>query len=303
MRAAQPREAGHGQHDRVEARPRAACAAACRRCRAGPRCRGRAASRGAGRGGAGWWCPRAHRRAALRAAGPTTRSSASRGSARSSTATRPRPSGSTVGTSFRLCTARSTSPASIASSISFRKAPLPPTDSSRRSCIRSPVVVMTRGGRSCPSALEPVLDVLRLPQREHRSSRTDTDSGSTPQRSWRDPAPSASACVVAVLAGFLQVDRGRVQQLVDDGRWWRPRGPLLLGRRARPSRAARLGSSARRSRRRAGAASPARGTTSSDLRPVEELAHLLARRWPRRGGLLRRSRRLASATFCRSSMS
>ena len=48
-----------------------------------------------------------------------------------------------VGTSFSECTARSTSPASSASSISFRKAPLPPTDSSRCSWIRSPVVVIS----------------------------------------------------------------------------------------------------------------------------------------------------------------
>ena len=106
---------------------------------------------------------------------------ASRGSARSRIAHSERPPGSTVGTSLSECTARSTSPASIASSISLRKAPLPPTESSRRSSSRSPVVVMTRSSISCPRAVRCALTcsachraraLPRVPMRIRLTGRT-----------------------------------------------------------------------------------------------------------------------------------
>ncbi len=68
----------------------------------------------------------------------------SRGSSRGSTAVMMRPSGSAVGMSLAECTARSTSPAASASSISLVNSPLPPTSDSGRSRMASPVVRMIR---------------------------------------------------------------------------------------------------------------------------------------------------------------
>ena len=162
-RAAEPDEARPWPAGSRRSRPRAAGGGACPRCRAGPRA--------ARSGRSAWTCarrrrlvvptrapagssarpppaPRRARRAGRRAPGSRT----------SAQARRAAPSG----TSFRLCTARSTSPASSASSISLRKAPLPPTVSSRRSCTRSPVVVMIvrarprgRAPRGAPARARP----------------------------------------------------------------------------------------------------------------------------------------------------
>ena len=67
---------------------------------------------------------------------------ASLGSSRFVMQGRCKPSGNSVGTSFMLCTARSASPLSIASSISLTKRPLPPTCASGTSRILSPVVLI-----------------------------------------------------------------------------------------------------------------------------------------------------------------
>ena len=66
--------------------------------------------------------------------------SASRGSARGSTAAISSPSGSTAGTSFIECTAISASPDSSTVSSSLTKTPLPPSVLSETSCLRSPSV-------------------------------------------------------------------------------------------------------------------------------------------------------------------
>ena len=85
---------------------------------------------------------------------PTT---ASRGSSRSGTAASTRPSGSSVGRSLRLCTARSARPSSRASSISLVNRPLVPTLASGTSVILSPVVLMISMRHSWPSACQPRL--------------------------------------------------------------------------------------------------------------------------------------------------
>src|SRR5690606_3204499 len=69
---------------------------------------------------------------------------ASRTSSRGSMDAIVRPPGSSVGMSFMEWTARSISPASRASSISFVKSPLPPASASGRSWMRSPVVLKVR---------------------------------------------------------------------------------------------------------------------------------------------------------------
>ncbi len=61
---------------------------------------------------------------------PSRAHSASRGSARSGTATRRRPSGGAVGRSFIECTARSHRPANKASRSAVTKTPVPPSDAS-----------------------------------------------------------------------------------------------------------------------------------------------------------------------------
>ena len=78
--------------------------------------------------------------------------SASGGSSRSSTAPTSRPSGSTAGMSLLLCTARSISPPSSASSISLTNSRLPPISESGRSCRRSPEVLMTTMSHATPPA-------------------------------------------------------------------------------------------------------------------------------------------------------
>ena len=123
---------------------RRACAAACRRCRADSRSPGRGPARAAAPRAAANWCRLRSPRAARRAACPI---SASRGSSRSGIAASVRPAGSSVGMSFKLCTARSIAPASSASSISLVNSPLPPTCASGTSVILSPVVLMISSAR------------------------------------------------------------------------------------------------------------------------------------------------------------
>ena len=61
-------------------------------------------------------------------------------------------SGSSVGKSFKECTARSTLPSASASSISFVNIPFDPTCANVTSCSRSPVVLMISIATLCPSA-------------------------------------------------------------------------------------------------------------------------------------------------------
>ena len=95
------------------------------------------------------------RRAGLRAAG---------------TAASTRPAGSSVGRSFRLCTARSARPSSSASSISLVNRPLVPTLASGTSVILSPVVLMISMRRLAPSAASRGFDPAGLPQGELRTA-------------------------------------------------------------------------------------------------------------------------------------
>ena len=73
---------------------------------------------------------------------PGGRTRTSRGSSRSEKPIRGRSSGISAGMSLRLCTDRSIRPSRRAWSSSLTKSPLPPTSSSLRSRIRSPVVFM-----------------------------------------------------------------------------------------------------------------------------------------------------------------
>ena len=163
-REAEPAQAGRGQHQRIVlagvelAQPRVEVAANRREARAA----GTAASaaRRAARCSVpidGDWPSAAtsslERRRCVRPrldAGSTT---ASRGSSRGSTPAIARPSGSTAGMSLLLCTARSISSLSSASSISFTNSRLPPTSDSGASCRRSPDVLMTTISARRPAGL------------------------------------------------------------------------------------------------------------------------------------------------------
>ena len=83
---------------------------------------------------------------------PDGNTTASNGSSRGSTAAIVKPEGSTAGISLLLCTARSMSSRSNASSISFTKSRLPPTSDSGASCRRSPAVLMTMMRHDRPPA-------------------------------------------------------------------------------------------------------------------------------------------------------
>ena len=76
---------------------------------------------------------------------------ASRGSSRSITQARAKPSGMSMGTSLSECTAKSARPSSKATSNSLTNKPLPPTLLSERSKIWSPWVVMPNSLTLCPS--------------------------------------------------------------------------------------------------------------------------------------------------------
>ena len=108
--------------------------------------------------------------------------------------------------------------ASRASSISFRKAPFPPTASSAPG-VRSPVVVMKWSSTSWPSASSRPLHVLGLPTSEGAPPRADADlhrtyrpgqqaedAGSEPE--LRMPSSAAES---PFLASSFKHDRGRMQ--------------------------------------------------------------------------------------------
>ena len=107
------------------------------------------------------------------------RTTASSGSSRGSTPPITRPSGSTTGMSLLLCTARSMSRPSSASSISLTNSRLPPASESGASSIRSPDVLMTMMRQRGPPAAE-ILDATAracqraswLPRVPRRSSCT-----------------------------------------------------------------------------------------------------------------------------------
>src|SRR3954466_5644998 len=96
---------------------------------------------------------------------PFGNTTASSGFSRGSTPAIVRPSGSTADMSLLLCTARSMSPPSSASSISLTNRPLPPISDSGRSWRRSPSVLMTTmRQRGPPAAGNPRRDSVGLPQ-------------------------------------------------------------------------------------------------------------------------------------------
>src|SRR5437667_4226178 len=192
---------------------------------------------------------------------PALERRASRGSARSSTAQRRRPGGRAVGTSLRLWTARSISPASMASSISLRKAPLPPTASRRRSWTRSPVVVIRwivawwPRPASRPWTCSACHRASALPRDPIRISIETGSSAQGPQRARRERktnhaliplrSPRSKAQELAdeshllrgapVAGDLLELDGGRVEELVDDGGGGGLEGGLLLrAERAQP---------------------------------------------------------------------
>ena len=228
------------------------------------------------------------------------------------------PGAGSSGTSFRLCTARSTSPASSASSISFRKAPLPPTASSGAG---RPVA---GGGDEVKldlvaEGLEPLLHVLGLPTGEGAPPRADadlhrgatsggTECGSAPgEVTVTGPAacrmsPSSAEESPFFASSFKRDGRG-VQELVDDGGGGGLERLLLLwGQRARgafgPARSRPGGS-----RRPAGAAPPAGAPRRASVCQARNSRTSCSTRASAAAASLRRSRRLASATAFRSSRS
>ena len=133
--------------------------------------------------------------------GSTTASS---GSSRGSTAAIVRPSGSTAGMSLLLCTARSISPLSSASSISLTNRRLPPTSDSGASCRRSPDVLMTtmrHGGP--PAAAMRAATVVGLPQRELAAARAE------PKLAERRPRRRRVRALVAPVAALNGSTRPR----------------------------------------------------------------------------------------------
>ena len=97
----------------------------------------------------------------------------------------PDPAGSSVGRSFMLCTARSTSPVSSASSISFVNSPLEPTFASGTSVILSPVVLMISMRQACPSSSRRRLHPARLPQRQLRAAGSNGQHHSSSRKMRR----------------------------------------------------------------------------------------------------------------------
>ena len=126
-----PKSVFDGFQAQLAARSGARCS-----CRCGPIVRAR---------------PRAPRRSPAEGRRPGN-TMTSRGSSRSSTAPMASPSGRTAGMSLQLCTAKSTSPRSSASSISLTNRRLPPTSDSGASCSRSPLVLMTTISHGGPPA-------------------------------------------------------------------------------------------------------------------------------------------------------
>ena len=134
-------------------------------------------------------------RPASREAGRTM---ASRGSSLGSAAATSSPSGRVAGMSFALWTARSRSPLSRASSISFTKSRLVPDSDSGRLWSRSPLVLMTMISTRAPAACKRLVTVCachkasRLPRVPSLSARAVTSgrpSRRRPARPRLEPAP------------------------------------------------------------------------------------------------------------------
>ena len=188
----EPAQAGRRQHQRIVARRRRACAAACRGCR------GSASNARAGKQPRQLrdapHAARADRRRPARAqrvrcldrrlgdrpraVRPTRAARPRRADPRAAARRRSsRPSGSTAGMSLLLWTARSISPRSSASSISLTNSRLPPTSDSGASCSRSPdVLMMTIRQGGPPASAMRAATALRLPQRELAAARAERSS-------------------------------------------------------------------------------------------------------------------------------
>ena len=146
------------------------------------------------------------------ATGSTTASS---GSSRGSTAAIVRPSGSTAGMSLLLCTARSISPLSNASSSSLTNSRFPPTSESGASCSRSPDVLMiTRRHRGPPSA------AMRL-----------ATAFACHKARWLPRVPRRSSCGCGTLSASSALWAGRMAR-----RGWTVRDPSASRLATRPMR-------------------------------------------------------------------
>ena len=155
------------------------------------------------------------------------------------------PGGSSVGRSFRLCTARSTRPSASASSISLVNMPLVPTLARATSVILSPVVLMISISTSWPCAAQQVGDVVGLPERELRSAGTDAQAGHQFRSVSAAGFRCASLALLQIEQTAHQVDHGgrfrlarrrlqradrRMHDLVDDAARERFDRQFLLGR-------------------------------------------------------------------------
>jgi hypothetical protein len=152
---------------------RRACAGACPGCRAAARCfrSGRSALQQHHAAQAGGAHHRALRQRPATQCGDTK---ASRGSSRSITQARAKPSGSSIGTSLSECTAMSARPSSSATSSSLTNRPLPPTllscgPGSGRPWWSCPAA------RRCGRAAQQGLHMLGLPQGQAAFAGGDDD--------------------------------------------------------------------------------------------------------------------------------
>ena len=109
--------------------------------------------------------------------GQRLETSASRGSSRSSTAASAKPCGSSIGTSFSECTARSARRSASAVSSSFTKRPLPPTFESVRSRISSPRVVIGTSETAVPKRASSIARTCSACHSASRLSRVAMRSG------------------------------------------------------------------------------------------------------------------------------
>ena len=241
----EPLEPGGGEHERVDLARRRACAAACRRCRAARRPRGRAATASscARRRSALVPDPRALAARASSAGAPT---STSRGSARGGAAAISRcPSASSPGTSLAECTARSISPASSAASSAPTQRDLSP-----RARSTSPAVVIVdeldvaaeqrappRAPAPAPARCRGCRSAARVNAR--RSGRTSAALGRSAAAALVEPEQLAQELQarVAVLGARARCTRTRrlVQQPLDDRARRAPRRARGRARSATPS--------------------------------------------------------------------
>ena len=124
---------------------------------------------------AGSTCRRWHRPGIAASDACALDTNASRGSSRAEIAASTKPSGTSIGTSFSECTARSARPSRSAVSSSLMNRPLPPIVASGRSSTRSPCVVMPSSStlvpRNCARQLG--AHVLGLPKRQRGFARGD----------------------------------------------------------------------------------------------------------------------------------